>query len=139
MNMCPTRRLNQQVFHAIFRRFDAAHARRRPRATVHGHKFLHMDNAPAHKATLTLALIDQLGWSRLPQPAYSPDLAPSDFWLYHHLKCNLRGVRFANLEDLKEAVSDEIALIPAIEYRHSIMVSWPKRWQRCLQEQGNLL
>ena len=133
---CP-QTVNQQVFHAIFRRFDAAHTRRRPHSTVHGQKFLHLDNALAHKATLTLALIDQLGWSRLPQPSYSPDLAPSDFWLNNRLKRNLKGVRFANLDALKEAVSDKIALIPALEYRHSLMVSWPKRWHCCLQEQGN--
>ncbi len=96
-----------------------------------------MDNAPAHKATLTLALIDQLGWTRLPQPAYSPDLAPCNFWLFHRLKKNLRGVRYPSLEDLKEAVTAELSLITALEFRHSIMVSWPKRWCRCLQEQGN--
>ncbi len=129
--------VNQQVFRAIFRRFDAAHQCRRPNSTMRGRKFLHMDNAPAHNATLTLALVEQLGWTRLPQPSYSPDLTPSDFWLYHRLKRNLKGVRFASLNDLKDAVSDEISQITALEYHHSIMVSWPKRWRRCLQEQGN--
>ncbi len=129
--------VNQQTFRAIFRRFDAAHHRRRPHSTVRGRHFLHLDNTPSHNATLTLALIDQLGWTRLPQPAYSPDLAPSDFWLCHRLKRNLRGVRFPSLEHLKEAVAEEIANIAALEYRHSIMVSWPKRWRLCLQEQGN--
>ncbi len=129
--------VNQQVFRAIFRRFDAAHQRRRPNSTVRGRKFLHMGNAPAHNATLTLALVDQLGWTRLPQPSYSPDLAPSDFWLFQRLKRNLKGVRFASLNDLKDGVSDEISQITALEYHHSIMVSWPKRWRRCLQEQGN--
>ncbi len=60
-------------------------------------------------ANLTIALIQQLGWTRLPHPAYSPDLAPSDFWLFHRLKRNLRGVSFPSLEHLKEAVSDKIA------------------------------
>ncbi len=129
--------VNQQVFRAIFRHFDAAHRRCRPNSTVRGHRFLHMDNTLAHKATLTLALIDQLGWTRLPQPSYSPDLAPSDFWLYHRLKRNLRGIQFPTLEAIKEAVSEEVSNITALEYRHSIMILWPKRWRRCLQEQGN--
>ncbi len=129
--------VNQQVFRAIFRRFDAAHQRKHPHCTVQGRKFLHMDNAPAHNATLTLALVDQLGWTRLPQPSYSPDLAPSDFWLFSRLKRNLKGVCFPSLADLREAVSDEIAAIPALEYCHAIMVSWPKRWRSCLQEHGN--
>ncbi len=129
--------VNQQVFRGIFRCFDEAHRRRCPHCTVHGRRFLHMDNAPAHKAALTLALIEQLGWTRLPQPAYSPDLAPCDFWLFHRLKKNLCGVRFTSLAELKEAVTAELSLITALEFRHSIMVSWPKRWRRCLQEQGN--
>lgn len=129
--------VNQQVFCAIFRRFDATHQCRRPNSRVRGCKFLHMDNAPMHNATLTLALVEQLGWTRLPQPSYSPDLAPSDFWLFQRLKKNLRGVCFGSLDALKEAVSEEIAHITALEYCHLIMVSWPKRWRRCLQEQGN--
>ena len=129
--------LNQETFRAIFRRFDAAHHRRHPHSTVRGCRFLYFDNAPPHKATLTLALIQQLGWTRLPHPPYSPDLAPSDFWLFHHLKRNLRGVRFPSVADLKEAVSEEIAQITALEYQHSIIVSWPRRWRQCLQEQGN--
>lgn len=82
--------VNQQTFRAIFRRFDAAHARRCPHNLVHGRKFLHLDNAPTHNVTLTLQLIQQLGWTRLPQPSYSLDLAPNDFWLYQRLKKNLR-------------------------------------------------
>ncbi len=96
-----------------------------------------MDNAPAHNATLTLALVEQLGWTRLPQPAYLPDLAPSDFWLFSRLKHNLHGIRFASLEELKDAVADELGQITAMEFQHSILNSWPRWWRACLQEQGN--
>ncbi len=129
--------VNQLVFRAIFRHFDAAHRRRRPHSVVQGRRFLHMDNVPTHNATLTLALVEQLGWTHLPQPAYSPDLAPSDFWLFSRLKRNLRGIRYRNLEELKDAIADELGQITAMEYRHSIMNSWPRRWRACLQEQGN--
>ncbi len=129
--------VNQQLFRAVFRRFDLAHARRRPHTSVRGRKFIHMDNAPSHNATLTINLIRQLSWTRLPHPAYSPDLAPSDFWLYSRLKKEIRGVRFPSLEALKEAVADQIGTITALEYRHCILNSWPKRWRHCLEEQGN--
>jgi hypothetical protein len=35
-------------------------------------------------------------------PSHSPDLAPSDFWLFHTLKMGLRGRRFVTVEDIKE-------------------------------------
>ncbi len=129
--------MNQQVFRAIFRRFDAAFTRRCPNSLVHGHKFLHMDNAPPHTAVLTLGLIDQLGWTRLPHPAYSPDLAPNDFWFYSRLKKDIRGVKFPSTAALKEAVSDQIADIPSQDYQRAILSSWPQRWRWCLEEQGS--
>ncbi len=133
---CP-QTVNQQVFRAIFRRFDAAHARRHPHSSVRGRKFIHLDNAPAHNAHLTVTLIQQLGWTRLPHPAYSPDLAPNDFWFYSRLKINLKGVRFGSLDLLKEAVADKIGQITALEFNCCILNSWPKRWRCCLEEQGN--
>ncbi|KDR14283.1 hypothetical protein L798_11732, partial [Zootermopsis nevadensis] len=35
------------------------------------------------------------------QPPYSPDLAPSDFWLFPTLEMDLEGTSFATLEDIK--------------------------------------
>jgi hypothetical protein len=35
------------------------------------------------------------------QPSYSPDLAPSDFWLFPTLKMELKETRFVTLEDIK--------------------------------------
>ena len=128
--------VNQAVFRGIFQRFHDAYQRRCPHAAVRGRHFIHLDNATPHTANLTLALIQRLGWTRFPQPPYSPDLAPSDFWLYARLKKNLRGVRFPSLAAVKEAVSEEISLIPSQEYQHCMLRSWPKRWRRCLAEQG---
>jgi hypothetical protein len=38
----------------------------------------------------------------VPHPPCSPDLAPSDFWLFPTLKMGLRGRRFSTVEDIKE-------------------------------------
>ena len=44
----------------------------------------------------------------VPQPPYSPDLAPCDFWLFPKLKKNLRGCRYETIENMKEAVTKVI-------------------------------
>jgi histone-lysine N-methyltransferase SETMAR len=60
------------------------------------------DNAPVHKAQVAMAAIRESGFDEIDHPPYSPDLAPSDFFLFPNLKKNLRGRRF---EDVSEIVS----------------------------------
>ena len=40
----------------------------------------------------------------VPQPPYSPDLAPCDFWLFP----KLRGCRYETIEKVKDAVTKVI-------------------------------
>ena len=65
------------------------HSKRRGRLTQ-GVLLLH-DNARPCMAHLTINTIWQLNWEVLEHPAYSPDLAPSDFHLYGPLKNTLSG------------------------------------------------
>ena len=60
------------------------------------------DNAPVHICRSTSTLLDS-GMVLLPHPPYSPDLVPSNFYLFQHTKKALRGKKFNN-KDLKEAV-----------------------------------
>jgi hypothetical protein len=46
------------------------------------------------------------------QPPYSPDLAPSDFWLFSTLKMGFKGARFEIMEDIKSNVTAELRKIP---------------------------
>ena len=45
-----------------------------------------------------------MGIKTVPQPPYSPDLVPCDFWLL----LKLRGIRYETIEDMKEAVTNVI-------------------------------
>ena len=45
-----------------------------------------------------------MGPKTVPQPPYSPDLAPCDFWLFP----KLRGYRYETTEEMKEAVTKVI-------------------------------
>jgi hypothetical protein len=57
---------------------------------------------------------------------YSPDLAPSDFWLFHTLKMGLKGTRFATMEDIKSNVTAELRRIPK-EAFHQSFQQWQNR------------
>ena len=63
------------------------------------------DNAPAHTSSIAKAAVSVAGFRKLLHPAYSPDLAPSDFHLFPHLKRALRGQRFDTDEALMDAAT----------------------------------
>jgi len=45
------------------------------------------------------------GWKQFDHPPFSPDLAPSDFHLFLHLKSFLAGWLFLEVGDVKEAIT----------------------------------
>ncbi len=97
---------------------------------------LHMDNASPHTALDTRKFLIQCGMKVIEHPPYSPDLAPSDFWLYPRLKKPLRGKRYENLHSLKEAVCKEIGSISSEEFKDCVTKQWPCRWARCVNSAG---
>ncbi len=129
--------VKQKIFRQICTRFREAHRLCRPNSVVNGKTFFHMDNASPHTATESLRYLQQdLGLTILPHPAYSPDLAPNDFWFYSRLKGPLRGRQCPSLADLRHTVDQEISTIRPEEYRKCMLESWPRRWARCIEEKG---
>ncbi|GFY25144.1 histone-lysine N-methyltransferase SETMAR [Trichonephila clavipes] len=51
----------------------------------------HQDNAQSHTSAVAMAKIPELRFELLDHPSYSPDLAPSNFFLFPHLKIALGG------------------------------------------------
>ncbi|GFV65531.1 histone-lysine N-methyltransferase SETMAR [Trichonephila clavipes] len=60
-----------------------------------------LDNARPHTANVTKTLLRGFDWDVFDHPPYSPDLAPSDFHLFLHLKSFLAGKHFNNGKELK--------------------------------------
>jgi len=57
-------------------------------------------NAPAHMSRVAQVVVKNIGFDQLPRPPYSPDLAPSDFYLFRRLKQQLCGNRFFDDDEL---------------------------------------
>ena len=64
----------------------------------------HQDNAAAHKSLVTLAAIHECDFQLVQHPPYSPDLAPSDYYLFPSMKNELYGRHFATKNDVIDAV-----------------------------------
>jgi len=61
------------------------------------------DNAKSHVAKRTRETLQQLGWESLCHAPYSPDLAPTDYNLFHSVDNHLCGRSFTNEGDLRSA------------------------------------
>jgi len=44
------------------------------------------DNARPHVAKVVKKYLETLKWDVLPHPPYSPDIAPSDYWLFRRMQ-----------------------------------------------------
>ena len=62
------------------------------------------DNKRPHSAHVTTALLEKFKWDILDHPPYSPDLAPSDFHLFLHLKKHLARKKFDDGDEVQEEV-----------------------------------
>ncbi|GFU69294.1 putative transposase [Trichonephila clavipes] len=71
-----------------------------------------------------------------PQPPYSPDLSPCDFFLFPKLNNHLKGHHFGTLENIQTALTDQLNAIPISEF-HQCYEEWKKRLQRCGASEGS--
>uniref|UniRef100_A0A914PJ24 Mos1 transposase HTH domain-containing protein n=1 Tax=Panagrolaimus davidi TaxID=227884 RepID=A0A914PJ24_9BILA len=98
--------------------------------------FFLQDNAPAHRAIITKEKIEELGWTLLPHPPYSPCLSPSDFHAFLSLSNWLNGKVFENDDQLKQSIQEWIDDKPSGFWVHGF-TKLPQRWQKCIDAQGN--
>ena len=77
-----------------------------------------------------------MGIKTVPQPPYSPDLAPCDFYLFTKLKEKLRGCRYETIEEMKEAVTKVIDTLIQ-EDIHGAFEKLLERYNKCIAAGGD--
>ncbi|EFN79533.1 hypothetical protein EAI_07329, partial [Harpegnathos saltator] len=72
----------------------------------------------------------------MPQPFYSPDIAPCDFFLFPKLKRTLKGQRFSTIDEIKAKSQIRLKTTPN-EAFHQYFSNWKLRWYKCIISQGD--
>ena len=68
----------------------------------------------------------------VPQPPYSQDLAPCDFWLFP----KLRGCRYERTEEMKEAVTKVIDMLTQEDF-HGVFQKLLEWYNECIAVGGD--
>ena len=76
------------------------------RIVIGDEELIHHDNPKCKKSYVKYAIpvqnyLENSGWEVLPHPPYSPDLAPSDYYLFRSMQNALTGRRFTSESDEK--------------------------------------
>lgn len=98
--------------------------------------WLHLDNCRVHNSKESLQKTEDAGFCRTPHPPYSPDIAPSDFFLFGYTKVKLKGHRFEEESDLVEEITDILNKI-SVEKRKEVFETWIKRCNHIIAQAGN--
>ena len=96
------------------------------------------DNAPLHKSRVAQAAIRECKFEQLNHPPYSPELAPSDYYLFRNLKSHLRGTRFQDDDELKAATEawfeDQID-----DFYFKGIDCLKEKWAKCIEVKGDYI
>jgi len=94
----PGQTVNQNFYWEVLERLRKRVARVRP--GIASTWMLHHDNAPCHTAVSINEFLPEKNIPVVPQPPYSPDLSPCDFFLFLRLKNHLEGRHFGTLDNI---------------------------------------
>jgi histone-lysine N-methyltransferase SETMAR len=129
------RTINGEYYANLLDRFDDDLKKNRPHLAKKKVLF-HQDNARVHTCAVAMAKIHKLGYELLSHPPYSPDLAPSDYFLFPNLKKWLGGKRFDSNDDV---ISQTKAYFEDLDKSYFLegIKKLVKRWTKCIELKGD--
>ena len=133
----PNETVNSDRYSQQLIRLNQEIERNRPFTSKGKHpvKLLH-DNARPHVGKPVKETLLALGWEVLPHPAYSPDIAPSDYHLFRSMQNALSGVHFRAFEEVRKWVDNFIASKDETFFASGIR-KLPERWLKVIDNDGD--
>jgi transposase len=96
----------------------------------------HADDAGPHKSRKCTTFYAENDLRLTLYPPNSPDLAPSDFFVFGHVKHRLQGTTFRSREELLEVISEIVTAIPP-DILHGVFEHWMERLEWVSQNNGD--
>ena len=96
------------------------------------------DDTPSHTSHDVVLCAKDCGFEPLLFPPHSPDLAPSNYFLFPMLRSHLRGKRFGSDEEVISAVESWFRSQKRDFYSNGIK-KLTCRWEKCVALDGNYI
>ena len=122
--------INEEYFAKLLRELRQAIKSKQP-GKLTKDVLLHQDNVPAHKSLVALSAVHDCGFELIDHPPYSPDLAPSDDFLFPNLNKHLAGKWYESDDDITSAVENFFEGQEENFYATGIQVL-QHRWKKCV-------
>ena len=128
--------VNKEYYLEVICRLREAIRKKCPELWKNNSWLLHQGNAPAHSSLLVRNFLAKNNTVIRPQPSYSPDLSPCDFFLFPRLKRRMKEWRFATIQEIKTESLRKLKDIPKSAYQ-KCFEDWRKRWHKCIISEGD--
>jgi transposase len=102
----------------VLKRLREKVRQKRPELFANSSWILHHDNATAHTTLSVREFLATKEITVLEHPAYSPDLAPSDFFLFPKIKEILKGRHFYDIDDIRSNTTAALKVIPQNHFQN---------------------
>ena len=122
---------------SVLKKVKEFYNKKRPSKGWSGVNLLH-NNASSQKCEVVKSFLASEKVKVLNHPPYSPDLSPSDFFLFPRLKKKLSGKKFTSRSFLGSAIYQCLQQIPKEDYL-SAFRDWVKSLQKCVSVKGGKL
>jgi len=90
----PGQTVNGNFYCEVLRQLRESVRCKRPEMWKNGDWLLHHDNVPAHTSLVVREFLIKNNMTTVPHPAYSPDMAPCDFYVFPKMKLRSKGQCF---------------------------------------------
>ena len=133
MHWVPTgQTVNNEYYVVVLREFRKRFHRKRPALFKSALWYFHQDKAPVHNSIVVTDYLTKVGIKTVPQPPYSPDLAPCIFCLFP----KLRGCHYLTIEEMKEAVMKVIDTLTQEDF-HGALKKLLECYNKCIATGGD--
>lgn len=129
--------VNGMHYATLLDRLNDAIMVKRPHLSKRRVLFQH-DNVPAYNSSITVAKLNELDFELIPHAPNSPDLGPSNFFLFPNMKKWLAGKRFSSTTEIINETNSYFDGLDNSYYMDGIK-KLEYRWNKCIELNGDYI